>query len=246
MMKKILLIVVVYFMFINLNAQEIKKVAVISISAKENLGSNIFVGGLVKDIINHTKSDFISTDALNAYHKFILNDLHQEFTFEFIDENVVINHETYKELKEKNANRILDIVNPEPLIGPDGYDIHPLAGKKQLEKYAEAFPETQAFLFVQLSLEIVPDKMIGNSGTAVVSACSKMHLLDKSARTLIDRSITGYSSGKFKVVAGQIVKGKDQIPEFLNEAVEDMYKKYPSSMPSIIKSYNKKVKKYYM
>ena len=46
----------------------------------------------LKDVMDITKSDFKSTEALNAYHKFIFEDLHKEFPFEFIDENVVINH----------------------------------------------------------------------------------------------------------------------------------------------------------
>jgi len=48
-----------------------------------------------------------------------------------------------------------------------------------------------------------------------------------------------------KVVAKQIVKGKENKAAYMKETMEDMYSKFPSEYALMLKNYNKEVKKYY-
>lgn len=221
---------------------QVNKVAVVAISANDGLRTEGF-----EDIAINTMSDlfmgqdFNITEELEAFKNYLYTDLAKEFPFEFIDEATVINNEKFISFKDAYAESGAGKLSKR--LPYEGYSHYLGLYKKLTGELSEFFPEADAFMVVELAYTIAPKTMIGGNGAAGGKAKAIISLYHKTGKRLMVVDAQGISESSIKVVAGQIVSDRSEIPGTLKEGSEKLYVDMKENLPKKIEKMKKKLTK---
>lgn len=240
-MRKILLVLTLALSVFYANSQ-VNKVAVVAISANDGLRTEGF-----EDIAINTMSDlymgqdFNITEELEAFKNYLNTDLAKEFPFELMDEATIINNETFISFKNTYAESGAGKLSKR--LPYDGYSQYLGLYKKLTTQLSEIFPEADAFMVVELNFSIAPKAMVGGNGAAGGKAKATISLYHKTGKRIMYLGASGISESSIKVVAGQIVSDRSEIPGTLKEGSEKLYVDMKENLPKKIEKMKKKLSK---
>ena len=240
-MKKLSLVLLLALVVFLANSQ-VNKVAVIAISVNDGLRTEGF-----EDVAINTMSDlymgqdFNITEELEAFKIYLYAELAKEFPFEFIDEATIINNEKFVAFKDSYAETAAAKLSKR--ITYEGYSNYLGLYKKLTGQLSEIFPEADAFMVVELNFTVAAKTMIGGNGAAGGKAKATISLYHKSGKRIMYVGAMGISDSSIKVVAGQIVSDRSEIPGTLKEGSEKLYVDMKENLPKKIKKMEKKLSK---
>ncbi|MCD4832426.1 MAG: hypothetical protein K8R31_01420 [Bacteroidales bacterium] len=240
-MKKLLFVLSLALSVFYANSQ-VNNVAVIAISANEGLRTEGF-----EDVAINTMSDlymgqdFNITEELETFKTYLYTDLAKEFPFELMDEATVINNEKFVAFKDSYAESAGGKISKR--LPYEGYSHYLGLYKKLTGQLSEIFPEADAFMVVEINFTLAPKTMVGESGAAGGKAKANISLYHKSGKRIMYVGAMGISESSIKVVAGQIVSDRSEIPGTLKEGSEKLYIDMKESLPKKIKKMEKKLLK---
>ncbi|NOQ25030.1 MAG: hypothetical protein GQ564_06665 [Bacteroidales bacterium] len=240
-MRKILLVLTIALSVFYANAQ-VNKVAVVAISANDGLRTEGF-----EDIAINTMSDlymgqdFNITEELEAFKNYLNTDLAKEFPFELMDEATIINNENFISFKDEYAESAGAKLSKR--LSYEGYSQYLGLYKKLTSKLSEIFPEADAFMVIELNYTLAPKAMVAGNGAAGGKAKAKISLYHKTGKRIMALSASGISESSIKVVAGQIVSDRSEIPGTLKEGSEKLYVDMKENLPKKIEKMKKKLSK---
>jgi hypothetical protein len=221
---------------------QVNKVAVVAISANDGLRTEGF-----EDVAINTMSDlfmgqdFNITEELEAFKNYLNTDLAKEFPFELMDEATVINNEKFISFKDEYAESAAGKLSKR--LPYDGYSQYLGLYKKLTSKLSEIFPEADAFMVVEINYTLAPKTMIGGNGAAGGKAKAGISLYHKTGKRIMYLGASGMSESSIKVVAGQIVSDRSEIPGTLKEGSKELYIDMKENLPKKIKKMEKKLSK---
>ena len=240
-MKKLLFVLSLALSVFYANSQ-VNNVAVIAITANDGLRTEGF-----EDVAINTMSDlymgqdFNITEELEAFKTYLYGDLAKEFPFEFIDEATIINNEDFVAFKNTYAESAAGKISKR--LPYEGYSEYCGLYKKLTTQLSEIFPETDAFMVVEINFSVAPKTMIGDNGAAGGKAKATISLYHKSGKRIMNLGAMGMSESSVKVVAGQIVSDRSEIPGMLKEGSKELYVDMKENLPKKIKKMEKKLLK---
>jgi len=240
-MKKIFLVLTLVLTVFYANSQ-VNNVVVVAISANDGLRTEGF-----EDIAINTMSDlymgqdFNITEELDQFKAYLYGDLAKEFPFTLVDEATVINNEKFIAFKDAFAESAAGKLSKR--LPSDGYSHYAGLYKKLTEQLSEIFPEADAFMVVDLNYSVAAKTMIGGNGAAGGKAKADISLYHKSGKRIMFVGAMGMSKSSIKVVVGQIVSDRSEIPGALKEGSEELYVDMKENLPKKIEKMKKKLAK---
>ncbi|MDR0874373.1 MAG: hypothetical protein LBN27_13080 [Prevotellaceae bacterium] len=240
MKKKFVLGFVLCLMAAVSNAQVTAVVS--SIGANKNLVMGSGIEDVALTIQSISSDKFNTLDEVSKIKNFILNELSKDFPFTIVPESDALANENYQTyVKETNAKGLLALskVATEREV-PEGYLTYPVNPAEVLGYFNGA----NAVMSINVSISLEPTVLINKNGSAKAKIYVTIELVNPKSKSLMRISAAGTSEQSFGILAGQIVKNRDNIPSALVEASDDLFKEMREKLPKAIKKFEKKLEKY--
>lgn len=246
-MKKLLFTCLLFSFIINVQSQEIKKVAVISISTNSSFDTDWrkgveIKGWNIKELTVGT-AQFSPSDQLTKYKNLLFDDLAKELPFALEEESKILNIEAYKEFDPHKENENLDGIEVS-----DGYRFHSKLMKKNIVEMFEFLPDDiDAVMIYAVGFSLRLDNIAANTGMggAFANAGLLMEVYDREGSKILNVWDIESSKGKVKVKLNKVPeKEYIKIPGLINEASDNLYGGIMEKLPKKIdKMYKKLAKK---
>jgi hypothetical protein len=244
-MKRITFILSLFIITVAISAQEIEKVAIISVYGNEKFEtdwreSTLEIGTFNIELAEGKK--FSASTELQNVKNLLLNDLKDEFPFTFADEKVVTENSTYQSYEPGTSSPKDDISIPS-----EGYKILSNLLKNNIYDLFNMLPDDiDAIMVVSLNFSLTRDNLAVNSGIggAKGQATIFIKMYNSDGKKIFHLSRVGLSSAKVKVRLNKVPeKEYAKIPELMNEATQDLYDEIIAKLPKRIKKMHKKLAK---
>jgi hypothetical protein len=218
-----------------------------SVLARVSSNDELYTAGFTDismKMVNLTSDKFSIKGELEKIKSYFYLELLKELPFEVIPEKAVLENQAFQNYVVENNSKIIAMVNSS--LAYDGYLKYlPLTkdGKAELLELFAA-DGVNTLLSLDVTCYIEGKTMVANTGTAVATIKVIITLFDRGNNLLMSLEAKGQSKQTLKVVGGQITSGKDNIPEYLQEASVALFEDMTSKLPKAIKKFEKKLAKF--
>ncbi|AGC78226.1 hypothetical protein LX97_02978 [Nonlabens dokdonensis] len=245
-MKNLSTIIFIAFLCLSmLSTAQKKKVAVITFYANKTIDLSNISGAADLATKNTSLSEdpnFNLTEPLKKLHKAFFAEYKENFDFEIIDEQTVLNNEAYKAFKPVYSQGKNLITNSETTVAIDGYQAIPAYrdNVKALKSVAEAL-DVDAIMFVKLSFGFVKTG-VGSFGYVSIQARYSMDLYTNNNNSIFQFNEVAGSKKKAVMVGGIPVMTPKKIQPMCESAVEKLMKDLNKKVKRLAKKANRKMK----
>jgi hypothetical protein len=222
-------------------AQELKKVAVISIMANKDFTTSWVEASITKAVFEAAGAveTFSTENELDRYKSLLFNDLQKEFPFEFLSEASVLENADYKNFEAAIGNTMGG-----ELVASPGYKQAVKLTDKEVEKLTAIFPEADGFALLVFSFDLQPNTLALNSGMGKANgqATMAMSVFDKQGKKVLKVNNSTLSKKGVKVAMNKVPeKDFEKIPDAIREASDLLFDEIKASLPKDIQKMYKKI-----
>ncbi len=233
---------------ISASAQK-KKVAVVTFYTDKHidfsdLGSSAAMAASVGSLAEDPNFDL--TPILNEFHDAFFNELSKSFSFELIDEAIVIGNEEYQAYENVGT----DAGDEEKglfqaLIVQEGYKALIEYNSMSADKFRaeldmlKIFPDVDGVMFVRLDYSFVQKIAVGGTGSAGMSAFARIKLWNREGEKVFAENEFATGKKTVGIVGGVPVTTPEKILPLCQSATEkligDLKKKLPKKAGKVDK-----------
>jgi hypothetical protein len=211
-----------------------------SIGSNKNLVMGSGIDDVALTIQSISSDKFNTLNEVNKIKDFVFNELSKDFPFKIVPESDVLANENYQVfVTEMNAKFTTENAKNEREV-PEGY----LNYQRYPIQVLSYFAGANAVMSINVGLSLEPSAMYGTSGSAKAKIYITIELVSPKNKSLMKINAVGTSAQTLGILAGQIVKNRDKIPEALVEASDNLFKEMREKLPKAIKKFEKKLAKY--
>ena len=239
-MKKIIAVALGMLFVYTTNAQV--KTFVAAATANEKIYAEGF-NDKTLELFNFVGDKFSMADESMKVKDYIFNDLVKELPFTVLSEDVVLSNSTFNAYVTERKSGITGSIGRTAV---ENYLSFVPVKKDNLQELIDIFKEEGAnsVMSIDMNYCVSAKTLIAGNGTAVAKIQVTIVLRDYNNKDLMTVTANGHSKGTLKVVANQIVSGKDNLPEYMQEASADLFKEMKEKLPKAIAKFEKKLAKY--
>ncbi|MFT6175616.1 MAG: hypothetical protein ACJAZC_001643 [Cryomorphaceae bacterium] len=254
MKNKTILLLVALFLVAGSQAfaqKDKKKVAVVTFYVDKHidfseLGNSAALAGSVASLAEDPNFDL--TPILDEFHTAFFEELSKSFSFDLVDEAVILNNELYKVYENFGS----DAANEEKglfqsLIVQDGYkaliEVSTLsADKHQAElDMIEMFGDVDGVMFVSLDYSFVKKIAVGGTGSAGMAAFARVKLWNREGKKVFADNESSTGKKSVAIIGGVPVMSLDKIIPLCQSATDRLIVDLKKSLPKKAGKIDKKL-----
>jgi len=218
-----------------------KKVAVVTFYVDKHidfseLGGSAALAGSVASLAEDPKFDL--TPILDKFHTAFFDDLSNSFSFDLVDEAVILNNELYQSY-ENVGSKASDEEKGlfQTLIAQEGYlSLIEYAGISKDKYQAELdmlkmFPDVDGVMFVRLDYGFVKKLAVGGTGSAGMSAFTRVKLWNREGKKVFAENEFATSKKSVGLVGGIPVMSLEKILPLCESATDKLIKDLKKTLP---------------